>query len=174
MESFSFKLRVNPIFEPISPNTPSLNGYFTIRFRYNHLTISSTSNNPKNPIFNYTTPINDNFLIPREVLCNYSRHTIMDSIDNTRFLIDTFHDVPYYVLPEVLHQMGDWARNMVAPNSEGCGMLHMNVLLQIVTRVDMGFSPRLDVETTTSKSTDQCSICLEEFCNGFHKECLIK
>ncbi|XP_045821729.1 uncharacterized protein LOC123914572 [Trifolium pratense] len=109
----------------------------------------------------------------------------MDSIDITRFLIDTFHDVPYYVLPEVLHQMGDSARNMVALNTEGCGMLHMNVLLQIVTRVDqfdlncigrqnMGFSPRLDVETTTLKSTDQCSICVEEFCKGFRKECLIK
>jgi hypothetical protein len=60
----------------------------------------------------------------------------MDFIDNTQFLIDTFHEVPNYVLPEVLHQMGDCARNMVSLNTEGCGMLHMNVLLHIVTRVD--------------------------------------
>ncbi|KAK2384237.1 E3 ubiquitin protein ligase RIN2 [Trifolium repens] len=123
----------------------------------------------------------------------------MDFIDNnTHFLIDTFHEVPNDVLPEVLHQMGDCARNMVSLNTEGCGMrLHMNVQLHIVTRYhqfdpncigrqNVGFSPRLDVETT-SNSTDQCSICLEEFCNGsqselfytrcshiFHKECLTK
>jgi hypothetical protein len=60
----------------------------------------------------------------------------MDFIDNTQFLIDAFHEVPNYVLPEVLHQMGDCARNMVLLNTEGCGMLHMNVLLHIVTRVD--------------------------------------
>jgi hypothetical protein len=137
MESFSFTLSVNPIFEPILPDIPSLNSYFTIRFRYNHSTISSTSNDLEHPIFNHTTPmINNSFLIPSEVLCNYNRHTIMDFIDNTQFLIDTFHEVPNYVLPEVLHQMGDCARNMVSLNTEGCGMLQMNVLLHIVTRVD--------------------------------------
>jgi hypothetical protein len=190
MECFTFNLDVNPIIEPILPEDASLNDCFFIHFIYNHSSISSASNDLENPIFDYTLPImNDYFLIPREVLCNY-----MDFVDNTRFLIRTFHEVPNYVLPEVLHQMGDCARNMVSLITEGCGMhMRMNVQLHIVTGYDqfdpnciVGFSPRLDVETT-SNSTDQCSICLEEFCNGsqselfytrcshiFHKECLTK
>jgi hypothetical protein len=194
MESSYFNLNVTPSFEPIFPEIASFNDCFSIHFLYNHSSISSMSSDLENPIFDYTLPmINNYFFIPHEVLCNYNRHTIMDSIDNTRF-----HEVPNDVLPEVLHQMGDCARNMVSLNTEGCGMrLHMNVQLHIVTRYhqfdpncigrqNVGFSPRLDVETT-SNSTDQCSICLEEFCNGsqselfytrcshiFHKECLTK
>jgi hypothetical protein len=189
MECFTFNLDVNPIIEPILPEDASLNDCFFIHFIYNHSSISSTSNDLENPIFDYTLPIMDDyFLIPHEVLCNY-----MDFVDNIRFLIRTFREVPNYVLPDVLHRMGDCARNMVSL-TEGCGMrLHMNVQLHIVTGYDrlypnciLGFSPRLDVETT-SNSTNQCSICLEEFCNGsqselfstlcshiFHKECLIK
>ncbi|CAJ2677449.1 unnamed protein product [Trifolium pratense] len=141
MESCLLDLSVTPNHESIQsvlPNPSLNNSCFSIFLHYNHLTISATPNDPKNLTFNYQTPIHDNFMIPHGILCNYNIHPVVDGYDHiTRFLYDTFRLVPNAILDEVLCQMANCARRMVASNIEGSGMLKFNVLLRVVTTLEV-------------------------------------
>jgi hypothetical protein len=113
MESYSFDLCITPM-HSVLPQ-PSLNGYFSIHLHYKHLTISHPSNDPTNPIFNSQTPIFDYFLIPHDILCNYNIHPVIDGYDHiTHFLYDTFNHVPNVITDNVLCQMADCGRRMIA------------------------------------------------------------
>jgi hypothetical protein len=191
MESYSFDLSVTPILEPIQLvlSDPSLDNCFSIHLHYNHLTISATPNDPTNLMFNYQTPIYDNFMIPHKILCNYNIHPVVDGYDHiTRFLYDTFHLVPNAILNKVLCQMADCARRMVARNTEESGTLEMNVLLRVVTTLEVeedqfnhyhdsyyhqenvGFSMKSYVNAISSNFKGPCSVCFEEFNNGSHSK----
>jgi hypothetical protein len=87
MESYSFDLCVTPI-HSVLPRS-SLNGYFSIHLHYKHLTISHSSNDPTNPIFNSQTPIFDYFLIPHDILCNYNIHPVIDGYDHITHFFTT-------------------------------------------------------------------------------------
>jgi hypothetical protein len=140
MESYSFDLSVTPILESIQSvlSDPSSNNCFLILLQYSHLTISVTPNDPTNHMFNYQTLIYDYFTIPHEVLCNYYIHSIIDGYDHiTRFLCDTFFLVPTVISNKVLCQMDECARRMVAHNTEGSGVFKMNVLLRVVTTLEV-------------------------------------
>jgi len=201
MESSSFDLSVTPIRKPIQPlstENPSLeDGCYSIHFHYNHLTISSTSNDPKNLIFNFRTPVLDYhyFLIPSDILCNYNNQTHMDVIVlRTLFLFSILRDVPNVMLEKLLSDIKECARNMVALNIEESETLEINVLLRRVTTLvveedglneyyqssicqqNVGLSLKSDDETTSNSSDDECSICLEELHNEsqsklFHTKC---
>ncbi|RHN42583.1 putative chromatin regulator PHD family [Medicago truncatula] len=197
MESSSFDLTVTPILKPIQPlslENPFLDGFFSIHFHYNLLTISSTSNDPKNLIFNFRTLVRNNFLIPFDILCNYNEQTHMDDVVlNNLFVFSIFRDMSNGILDKLLSGIKECARNMVALNIEECGTLEMNVLLRRVTTLEVeedgldqyyqcsisqqnvGLSLK-SVDETISNSNDKCSICLEELHNEsqsklFHTKC---
>ncbi|KAL5053831.1 hypothetical protein RYX36_034513 [Vicia faba] len=196
MKSCSVHLSVTPVLETIQTDTLSLKDCFSINFQYTHLNISSASNDPKNLMFYFTTPIFDYFLIRPETLCNFNAHANMND-DIKRELYDNFDAVPSCMLDTVLCNMRDRAKEMVA-YSEKPGLMEINVLLRIVTTIEedcfdqfvtqnLGLPATLDFDTTSPNSKDYCSICFGEFCNAswtqlfytrcshiFHKECIAK
>jgi hypothetical protein len=80
--------------------------------------------------------------------------------------------------------MADCGRRMVERNIEGSEMLEMNVLLRVVTTLEVeedqfdqyrysynygqnvGLSMTLYDEALSSNFKGSCTICFEEFCNG--------
>ncbi|KAK2440865.1 putative E3 ubiquitin-protein ligase XERICO [Trifolium repens] len=84
---------------------------------------------------NFTTNVNDHFLIPSEILCNCDTNTIINANQNTLFLYNIFNFVPTHVLDTILCQMGDVARQMIALNVGRCGILEMNVLLHVTSSI---------------------------------------
>jgi hypothetical protein len=175
---FRYTLCVNPIFHPIQPisqNILSLND-FLIHLSYTNSIVSTTSN-VTNPLNNVRTiKVDDHFLIPSEILCNCDTNTIMNADHNTLFLYNNFNCVPTYVLNTVLCQLGDYARQLVALNTERCGIWEMKVLLHVTSYLDgndqqiVDLLEKLNVGPPSSDSIDQCSICLEEYCEGSHSE----
>ncbi|XP_045822254.1 RING-H2 finger protein ATL80-like [Trifolium pratense] len=120
---------------------------------------------------------------------------------NTIFLYDNFKYVPTYILNPVLCQLGDYARRMVALNTERCGTWEMKVFLHVTSCMNEGIAldtndngqqiadllDKLKVRPPSSNPIDRCSICLEEYCEGsdseliytecshiFHEECIGK
>ncbi|KAK2440915.1 RING/U-box superfamily protein [Trifolium repens] len=100
----------------------------------------------------------------------------MNADHNTLFLYNNFNCVPTYVLNTVLCQLGDYAKQLVAINTERCGIWEMKVLLHVTSYLDgndqqiVDLLEKLNVGPPSSDSIDQCSICLEEYCEGSHSE----
>ncbi|KAK2386900.1 putative E3 ubiquitin-protein ligase XERICO [Trifolium repens] len=179
MESSCLTLSITPVFKPIQPISHgilSLNDCFSsIHLSYTH-SIFSTTSNATNSLTNFRTNVNDHFLIPSEILCKCDTNAIMNADQNTLFLYNTFNFVPTHVLDTVLCRMGDCARQMIALNNGRCGILEMNVLLHVTScngNDDQQIENLLDklkVGPSSSDSIDQCSICLEDYCEGSHSE----
>jgi hypothetical protein len=183
---FCYTLRVNPIFHPIQPISQNILSFndFSIHLSYTNSIVSTTSN-VTNPLNNVRTiKVDDHFLIPSEILCNCDTNTIMNADHNTLFLYNNFNCLPTYVLNNVLCQLRDCARQIIALNTEICGIWEMKVLLHVTSLEECQFDQylngndqqivdlleKLNVGPPSSESIDRCSICLEEYCEGSHSE----
>jgi len=131
-------------------------------------------------LFHSTSFNHYDFLIPRNILCDYDEFESVDrdSFSNT-FLRNTFLsvDLPQEVLEETLLLMGEYARYMNTVNFEGFRILEMDVFVDTTSNISddenaiASLSKMLeklkvkDVDTSFC-SREQCAICLEEFCDG--------
>ena len=207
MES-SYSIEITSIEEPtiLMPQDSPFSDCFYINFSCTHefrtQPTNSTSELPPIP----TTVVNKFFLVPWDILCECTELTVQNR-DNTIFLQETFSSMPIYpeLLDSILPIMGEFARNMIVSSYEGCNMWEMGVTLHITTRrredycdVDLyqhapiaaqivNLLEKVKIDHASRYSTEQCSICLEEFCHGssselvrtnclhvFHEDCIFR
>jgi len=115
-----------------------------------------------------------NFLIPRNILCDYDDFDSVDpdSLINT-LLRNAFSMLPDEVLEETLLFMADYARHMSKVNIEGDRILEMDVLVgQKGSSTNLEKVKLEDIATTCSLK--HCVICLEEFCCGSEEQYIVR
>lgn len=144
------------------------------------------------------------FEVPVNILINHDEFECLDpeSLTNT-FLSNTFSIIPF-PMEQILLHMADFARSMIMANDEDHQTLWLNVEVRETPNIHGGGNVVDDENTSittllnsmekmkvedvdTSCSIEQCTICLEEFCNGseldivrikcmhiFHEHCIVR
>lgn len=180
----SISVHVSPARQPIrtSHGFPSFRNCFVVNFEFYHTELYSR----------YTTTINRINVIQFEILCDCTNE------DHNNTLHNMYYFVPSYILNEILPDIEECARQMMANNSEEREILHMNVLLHVfdeereyINQNNEGQAQqvvdlleKLQSDYLPSDSTTGCSICLEEFCTNsdlistkcshiFHEKCMV-
>lgn len=167
---------------------------FCIDFEFSHTIIPSQSD-ATTFMPDFTTTIKKVVAIPIEILCNGLEG------DHNGVLYAEFSFVPDDLLYTVLPNLEEFARQIVAHNYENRDILELNVRLSAITSIEeeeedfrnqddygqaqqvVDLMEKLENCYPFSDSTEQCPICLEEFCiksdlartkcsHVFHKNCI--
>lgn len=181
---YNFNLEISSIEDDpftVSKDDPFSN-YFYINFHYNQLNFPLYTN-ASTSSFDYKTTINRTLLIPSNILCKCNEITILDREDNI-FLNDSFSFVPIssHILQEILPQIGEYAREMVANGDDECrNMWEIDVSLDVTTwyiedndavkaLLVVDRLKKVGMDDSSCYSTDKCTICLEKLFNGSKSE----
>ncbi|KAL5054268.1 hypothetical protein RYX36_034950 [Vicia faba] len=186
-------LHICPTREPIesSHNIHGFRKYFFINFEFNHAYLPFQTN----VTTDLTTTIREAVTIPIENLCN-----CMEGDYNNVY--EKFSFIPINILDEILPKMEECARQMVAHYGEEHDIIEMSIHLFAITPIEeeeedlrnqddfdqaqqiVDLMEKLEMcYLSSSDSTGQCPICLEEFCITsefvrtncsyvFHKKCI--
>lgn len=214
MESSSFDLQIHEPSQSVLHDCP-LSDFFYINFEYTCVTLPSRTNIATVSISDLSATTNEILLIPSEILCSCNELSVLEHRDhNTIILHDTFISMPIcpYILDQILPQMGEYARRMIARDGEERrNIWEMDVTLHVWILEDDDDDGHLNQRASLASqlvdlclekvigtdhddpaspySTEQCTICLEEFCSIgskselvystkclhlFHKECIVK
>ncbi|XP_004515463.1 uncharacterized protein [Cicer arietinum] len=203
MESF-IHLSVKPSHVPILPISHDISSYkncFYIDFYYSN-TILFLGFDFLNSTNNPTSIYIERLFIPVEILCNCRE------MNHNIAIYNHFDSVPTYILDAILPGLEECARKMVVENDEGRDTLEMKLWLHVTTTLrpieeeededdrnqnDNGQIQQivdsleiLEIDHSSFDSIEECSICLEKFCDSlkseivntkcshfFHKDCIV-
>jgi hypothetical protein len=172
------------------PKDYPFGNYFHINFHYDLVNFPLHSN-ASNSILDCTTTINRTLLVPCDIL--------LDRKDNILYEY-YFSSLPIssHISKEILPQIGQHAREMVANDDEDQKIWEIDVKLDVNTwyiedndavkaLLVVDRLKRVGMDHSSRYSTDRCAICLEELFDGskseqvmtnclhvFHKECIFQ
>jgi len=189
---YNFSLKISSIEEPtftIPKEDYPFSNYFHVNFHYDQVNFPLHSN-ASNSILDCKTTINRTLLIPCDIL--------LDREDNVLYDYFSSLSISSHISKEILPQIGQHAREMLANDDEEQNMWEIDVKLEVNTWYSedndavkallvVDSLKRVGMDHSSCYSTDRCAICLEELFNGsqsehvmtkclhvFHKECIFQ